>query len=185
MTSLLDPYIPVFDIRERHAIRIPAPPETVFAAACNLDIDQIWLSRWIFRLREFLFRAKPPDPNLPRGFLTKMKALDWGVLVDAPGQAIVMGAITQPWEANVRFRAVTATDFAQHSPPDLIKIAWAIWVEPDATGAVLRTETRAVATDSHSRRRFRRYWLLVSPGIRLIRHAILRAVRQVVTRTSP
>lgn len=177
MTSLLDPYIPVFDILERHSIRIHAPPERVFAAACDIDIDRIWLSRMIFRLREFLFGSHAPEPNLPQGFIAKMKALGWGVLSEAPGRAIVMGAVTQPWEANVRFRAITPAEFARNADPGLVKIAWSLWVEAEGTETVLRTETRAVATEGASRRRFRKYWWLVSPGIRLIRRAILRSVR--------
>lgn len=185
MTSLLAPFIPVFDIDEHHSIRIHAPAEKVFAAACDLDIDRIWLSRLIFRLRELLFHSQPPDPNLPHGFLSKMQALGWGVLSETPGHTIVMGAVTQPWESNVRFHALPPPDFARHAAPDQVKIAWAIWVEPDGNDTLLRTETRAVATDPPSRRRFRRYWWLVSPGIRLIRHAILRAVRSKLARTSP
>ena len=41
---------------------------------------------------------------------------------------------------------------------------------------ILRTETRAIATDAASRSRFRRYWALLSPGILLIRHEMLRVV---------
>jgi hypothetical protein len=35
-----------------------------------------------------------------------------------------------------------------------------------------------VTTDAQSRRRFRRYWSVVSPGILLIRHETLRLVRR-------
>ncbi len=155
MASLLAPFIPVPDIDEHHSIRIPAPAEKVFAAACDLDIDRIWLSRFIFRLRELLFHSKPPDPGLPHGFLPKMKALGWGVLSDNPNHAVVMGAVTQPWEANVRFHALPPPDFARYAAPNRVKIAWAIWVEPDGNSTVLQTETRAVATDPASRNRFR------------------------------
>jgi hypothetical protein len=43
---------------------------------------------------------------------------------------------------------------------------------PDPLGpaeSTFRTETRAVATDSGARARFRRYWSILSPGIILIR----------------
>jgi hypothetical protein len=42
---------------------------------------------------------------------------------------------------------------------------------------MFRTETRALATDAEARRRFRRYWAAFSPGIILIRRAMLRPVR--------
>ena len=177
MTTLLETFVPVCDILERHAIRVHAPPEKVLASACSLEIDRIWLSRLIFRLRELLFGSNPADPNLPPEFIPRMKAIGWGVLAEDPGRTIVMGAVTQPWEANVRFRALPASDFARHADPGFVKIAWSLWVEADGDDTILKTETRAVATDDASRRRFREYWWLVSPGIRLIRRAILGAVR--------
>jgi hypothetical protein len=44
----------------------------------------------------------------------------------------------------------------------------------------LATETRVATTDPVSRKRFRRYWRVVSPGIRLIRRISLRMVRHVL-----
>jgi hypothetical protein len=41
---------------------------------------------------------------------------------------------------------------------------------------MFRTETRAVATDAESRRKFRWYWSFLSPGIILIRMALRRAL---------
>jgi hypothetical protein len=43
--------------------------------------------------------------------------------------------------------------------------------------SIFRTETRAVATDPVARLRFRRYWSFLSPGIILIRRAMLAPVR--------
>jgi hypothetical protein len=39
--------------------------------------------------------------------------------------------------------------------------------------SIFRTETRAVATDAVARAKFRRYWSFLSPGISLIRRAVL------------
>lgn len=50
--------------------------------------------------------------------------------------------------------------------------------EINAAESVFRTETRAIATDAHARRKFRRYWSLFSPGIILIRWAVLRPVKR-------
>ena len=40
-----------------------------------------------------------------------------------------------------------------------------------------RTETRVHTTDARSRRLFRRYWAVFSPGILLIRRASLKLVK--------
>jgi len=47
---------------------------------------------------------------------------------------------------------------------------------------VLSTETRVLATDPLSRRKFRRYWLVVGTGIKLIRRISLRMARKEISR---
>ena len=42
---------------------------------------------------------------------------------------------------------------------------------------MVSTETRVATTDKYARERFRRYWAVVSPGVRLIRVEGLRVVR--------
>jgi hypothetical protein len=93
----------------------------------------------------------------------------------------VMGAVTRPWEADVRFRSLAPDAFAAFAEPGQVKIAWSLEADPDPQRpgqTLLRTETRARATDPTSRRRFRRYWHLFSPGILLIRRVLLPAVRR-------
>jgi hypothetical protein len=86
-----------------------------------------------------------------------------------------MGAITQPWKADVVLRALPPEKFAAFSEPGYVKISWTLRVDPTGpSGCVFRTETRAIATDPESRSRFRRYWAFLSPGILLIRYEMLR-----------
>jgi hypothetical protein len=52
-------------------------------------------------------------------------------------------------------------------------------VDPiDASRSIFSTETRAATTDARARAKFRVYWSFLSPGIRLIRVAMLRAVKR-------
>lgn len=44
--------------------------------------------------------------------------------------------------------------------------------------STLRTETRAIATDADARKKFRRYSSFFSPGIILIRWAVLAPVKR-------
>jgi len=111
-------------------------------------------------------------------FLAEVLALGWRVLVEEPGHELVMGAVTQPWQANVVFRGLPPEEFAEFSEPGYVKIVWCFAVEslgPDRSR--FRTETRVVTTDSDSRSRFRRYWSVVSPGVLLIRYETLRLVK--------
>jgi len=89
-----------------------------------------------------------------------------------------MGAVTQPWKADVVFRGLPAEEFAAFHEPDYVKIAWTLRVEPvGINAAVFRTETRAVATDPRARTKFRWYWARFSPGIVLIRRVMVRVVQ--------
>jgi hypothetical protein len=116
---------------------------------------------------------RPPQP-----LLDEVLSLGWGVLAQEPGREIVLGTVTQPWKGDVKFRALPPDEFAAFSEPGFAKIAWTIRADPlGATASRFSTETRVATTDADARRRFRRYWTMVSPGVRLIRRESLRLVR--------
>jgi hypothetical protein len=174
----LDRFMPQYDIVERHQIQVGAPAAVTFAAACELDIQRSAIVRAIFKGRELILGSDADRVERPREFLALTKSLGWGVLAETPGREVIMGAVTQPWKANVVFRAVSPDAFAAFDEPDHVKIAWTLRAEPiDACTSVFRTETRAIATDASARAKFRTYWSLVSPGVALIRLATLRPVR--------
>jgi hypothetical protein len=108
-----------------------------------------------------------------------MKSIGWGVLADLPGREVVMGAVTQPWEANVVFRPLPPDEFLTFNEPDYVKIIWTLRADPaGAAECVFRTETRVVTTDATARSKFRWYWARFSPGIALIRWLSLGPVRR-------
>jgi hypothetical protein len=172
--ALLDRFMPVYEIAERHHIRVGAPAETTFAASCDMDLLASPIARAIFKARELLLGGKPDASTAPRGLLAATKALGWGVLAEVPGREVVMGAVTKPWEGDVVFRAVPPGDFAAFDEPGYVKIAWTLRADAVSPGeSVFRSETRAVATDAAARARFRRYWAFLSPGIIVIRWTTL------------
>ena len=175
---LLDRFMPSCEIAERHHVRVAAPPDVTFAAACDVDLQRSRLIQAILRTRELVLGSRPDRIERPRGLLAFTKALGWGVLADVPGREVVMGAVTRPWKANVTFRAVPPADFATFDEPNYVKIAWTLRVDAKAAHeSVVRTETRIVATDPGARERFRPYWALASPGILLIRRIALGLVK--------
>ena len=172
--ALLDMFMPDYEIVERHRVRIAAPAEITLAAASEMDLQTSVISRGIFKVRERILRAEPDATARPRGLLALVTSLGWGVLAEIPGREIVMGAVTQPWMANVVFRALPPDQFAAFDEPDYVKIVWTLRADPlGPAESMFRTETRAVATDPASRARFRRYWSFLSPGIILIRRLSL------------
>ena len=176
--ELLDRFMPVCEILERHHINVAAPASVTFGIARELNLFELPVLRWVFKGRELMFRSAPDNRPRPRGLLARVQSLGWVVLAEIPGREIVLGAATKPWEANVKFRSVPSDEFAAFNEPDYVKIAWTLRADPiGATSSIFRTETRAIATDASARAKFRRYWSLLGPGIFLIRKMMLGPVR--------
>jgi len=176
--SPLDQFMPNSEVAERHEIVVSAPAELTMAAARETDIFRSPLVRAIFAARTLPARFGGAAPRRPASLLSETLALGWGVLSEERGRFIVLGAVTQPWRANVIFRGLAPEAFAPFDEPGYAKIAWtqqAIPLGPSTSR--FRTETRVTTTDARSRTRFRRYWSLFSPGILLIRLASLKLVR--------
>lgn len=177
--ELLDGVMPAYEIVERHHIRVGAPAAITLAAARDVALQASPIVRTLVTAREILLGAAPDTRQHPRGLLAEVLSLGWGVLAEVPDREVVVGAVTKPWEPNVVFRALPQDRFAAFDEPGYVKIAWTIRADPIDDGtSVFRTETRAVATDAAARRRFRRYWALLSPGIVIIRWALLGPVKR-------
>jgi hypothetical protein len=90
-----------------------------------------------------------------------------------------MGAVTQPWYANVVFRPLPPDEFVSFDQPGYVKIVWTLRADPTGRRtSVFRTETRVVTTDATARAKFRWYWAKFSPGIVLIRWLSLGPTRR-------
>lgn len=179
--TLLNEFMPEYEGVERHDIRVAAPASVTLAAAREVDFGASPVARTLFAIREIPSRlrghAAAPPPER-RGMIEQMTALGWTVLSDVPDREIVLGTVTQPWLANVEFRAVPASQFASFAEPGFVKIAMCLAADPLGPAECLfRMETRVAATDAEARRRFRRYWALVGAGIVLIRYESLRLVK--------
>lgn len=175
---LMQRYMPRYDIAEVHTTRVAAPASIAFDAASRMDLQQSSVIHAIFRGRELLLGASPPPRPADVPLLAELRSLGWGVLEEVPGRQVVLGAVTQPWQADVVFRAVPPGAFAAFDCAGYVKIV--VTIAADSLGSnrsMLRTETRALATDAASRARFRRYWSVFSPGILLIRTQALALAR--------
>jgi hypothetical protein len=177
--GLLDLFMPEYEVAERHHVDIAAPADITIAAAREMDLEDSRMIRAIFKGRELIMGAQPGDEDLPQGLIAQTEALGWRILAEIPGREIVMGAVTQPWEGNVRFQGVAPDEFAAFQVPGYVKIAWTL--RADSAGSeksVFRTETRVVCTDAAARAKFRRYWSFLSPGIILIRRLSLGPLKK-------
>ena len=182
---LLDRFVPNYDIVERHQVLIRADAATVMAAAKDMRMRDAPLVDAVFKARALAMGARDEGAAVASGIIEETKAMGWGVLAEVPGREIVVGAVTRPWEGKVTFISIPPDGFAAFAEPGYVKIAWTLRAdETSAATTVFRTETRAIATDGFARRRFRRYWSLVSPGVWLIRRMTLSPLRREAERRS-
>lgn len=184
---LIDTYLPKYDERSYHEARVATDRATAFAALRALDLEQSLIVRMLFAIRTFPSRFRVQEravssPRVARSFVDSMVDIGWVILEEAPGQELVAGTVTQPWEATVRFRGLLPAEFAAFGEPGFTKIVWNIAARESDGGAIISTETRVLATSPGARRRFRRYWLLVRPGVKLIRRIALAKVRRELRR---
>jgi hypothetical protein len=178
--SLIDEFMPDGEVAERHQVRVEAPVEDTFAAARGMNLNKSALVRAIFAARTLPARlgGGTPGPS-SQSLLDETLGLGWRVLAERPDREVVVGAVTQPWKADVRFRGVDPDAFAAFAEPGYAKIAWTLEAWPLGPAAsCFRTQTRVTTTDAGSRARFRRYWAVLSPGILLIRRQSLGLVKR-------
>ncbi|HAM49352.1 MAG TPA: hypothetical protein DCP92_01125 [Nitrospiraceae bacterium] len=168
MSRTIDRFISTAEIRKRHEILVRAPAELVFGVAENFELQSIPIVRAIFQLRAMLFGAR--HEPMRKGLVEEMLGIGWGKLAYAPGREVVMGAVTEPWIAEVKFRAIAPTDFADFRSPGLVKIVWTLEAEPLGRALTrFATETRVAPTDETARRKFRAYWRKFGIGAVIIR----------------
>src|SRR5262249_48960994 len=78
--ALLDLFMPVYDVVDRHKIHVAAPADLTLSAAAQLDLENCRFIRGIFKAREWILWSEPDKAIRPRPFLAQMKSLGWGVL---------------------------------------------------------------------------------------------------------
>jgi hypothetical protein len=177
--ALVDRHLPAYEVAETHETRVRAPASLTWAAATGVGLEASPVVRAIVHARERLLGVRGGSAWPPGGIVAQLLAWGWGVLAEVPGREVVLGAVTQPWQGDVRFRALAPEAWAAFDEPGHVRIVTAIAVEPlGADGAVVRVHTRVATTDATARARFRRYWAAFSPGILLIRRAMLREIRR-------
>ncbi|HEY6052227.1 MAG TPA: hypothetical protein VIZ58_13315, partial [Thermoanaerobaculia bacterium] len=178
----LDRFIPLWDVRECHELVVAAPVGRAFQVLRNLDVNRAPIVKVLFWLRELPSRRKNRDRLPPlgrRSLLEDALSVGWTILEEIPGQQLAVGAITRPWEPVVCFRGVPGPELRAFRDPGFVKIVWGISVRPaDGGGCILGTETRVIATDERSRRKFGRYWYVFGPFIRLIRRISLQQAKK-------
>jgi hypothetical protein len=116
-----------------------------------------------------------------------MVGLGWVLLAETPGVEMVLGQVSRPWRADASSPSAPTTpeEFTTFDEPGYAKIVTSLRVDRygDAS-SILTVETRVATTDATSRRRFRRYWLLIGLASSLIRRMSLRLLAAELARSA-
>ena len=144
--SLIDEWLPEFEVGKRYDAAVAAPPERA--------VD--------------LVLAAPVAPDRVVGSLLALRGMP------ARGRSVEEYLRALEFEHLGR----TPTEWAAAHDGARLKIAIAFEAQPIPGGSRLVTETRVVALDERTRRRFRLYWLAIGELSGLIRRRWLRAAQE-------
>lgn len=191
-------FLPRYDVVVVHADVFRAPPAQCYAGVMDLDLLQSPFVRAALSVRAVpqrvlgSWRARGngtgPDTPPPTFRLRDMVALGWVVLAETPGVEMVLGQVSRPWKADASTTDApsTAEQFTNFDAPGYAKIVTSLRVDPYGNdSSILTVETRVATTDAMSRRRFRRYWLLIGPASSLIRRMALGLLEAELARSAP
>jgi hypothetical protein len=180
----LDEFMPVWQFRERHAIRIPAPPARAFAAIKNVRANEILFFKTLIWIRRGGRRGPEsilnPGDNAPILDVATRSGFIY-LADDAPREIVVGTAVIAPPGSDCE---LTPLMFKTALEPGFALAAMNFLVAPDGPNASLvSTETRVFASSAAARQKFGRYWRIIYPGSALIRRMWLRAVKRRATRS--
>jgi MobA-like NTP transferase protein len=178
--TLLDEFMPQFDVRASYATNVRAPAAVVYRAALETNLADSFIARTLMFMRSLGARSTGTFRigELPlRGQFFELGR--------DPPREVVAGVVGRFWALTGNVCESDRESFRQPQAPGTAKAVWNFRVEETPTGARLSTETRVLCADAESRRQFRRYWTLVGPFSGLIRMDALRLIRNHAQYSSP
>lgn len=195
---LIDEFLPTYNVAVVHADVFRATPARCYQVASELDLFQTPVIRTLIGIRGLPQaaasslrgrRTASTPPASRRTFRFRdMVELGWISLGETPGAELVLGQVGRPWKGVAVSTHVPATpeQFTSFDDPGFAKIATSLRVDPYGNEAsILTMETRVAIADDSSRRRFRRYWLVIGPFSSLIRRLAMRRLSQELRRSTP
>ena len=195
---LIDQFLPTYDVGVVHADVFRATPAQCYLVASELDLFRTPLIRTLIGIRGLPQRVARTLRG--RGTATTLEAsrstfrfrdmvdMGWISLGETPGVELVLGQVGRPWKGVAVSTHVPTTpeQFRSFDEPGFAKIATSLRVDPYGNASsILTMETRVAITDDTSRRRFRRYWLVIGPLSSLIRRLALRLLATEFRRSTP
>lgn len=175
--SHFDEFMPEYQFRERHAVRVHARPEAVMQALGQSTFGDMKSLGTLLKIRGAVLR----HPAQGFGDLRDKRILDAfseaGYLFDrSEGEIAILGA----WNVQKQRRPDVRTprEFADCREPGTVKMAYAFQVADAGDGwSTISTETRVLALEGVSNG-MARYWRLIVPGSGLLRLQWLDGIKR-------
>ena len=188
-SPLLDRYVRDYEHGNHTSIDIAATLPVVWAALLQVGLNDCRTTRALSAVRTVsgrLARGGAYSSSTGVAATTDVPLLEsmsrdrFVTLGEVPTEEVILGVIGQFWKpaggADAPF--TNAAEFLAFDTPGYVKVAVNFRVDATPGGSTLTTETRCVATDRGTARRFSIYWALIGWGSKLIRRDILAAVRR-------
>jgi hypothetical protein len=187
--SLLDEWMPSFDVATRHSIDVAASAERTYGIARTAHLGTPLVVRMLLGLRAIpalsahLFSSRAAAaPGTER--LRGPGGIPFTLLAEDPGSEFLLGLAGRFWTPSGGVVPSDAEIFRRPPRPGLAHGLWNFRVEPRAHGCRVTTETRVLCADATTRTHFLRYWRLIHLGSGLIRHSLLRRIRRDAERSA-
>lgn len=185
--TLLDEFMPVYDVAARYEIDVAAPASRVYETLLHHSLLDSPVARFLMTLRSVpgalgqLLKGRPLQKFcIPS--ISEIKSGDFIKLAEMPGEEILLGLIGQFWKLHGGLVGIKdADEFAGFIKAGYTKAVLNLQVIPlNGNECRLSTETRVRTTDAMSRRKFLRYWKIIGRFSGLIRRDMLRRIKREV-----
>lgn len=194
-TSLVDEFLPVYDVSDRVATVVDADSATTWEALMEADLIEVGRKRPLVavlgglrvvpEIVSHLVHGEPP-PRAPKHLrLCELAggptgSGSWVLLGERAQEEIALGLVGRFWKPVIEFAAVPAADFRSFGAPGYAKTIYSLAVRPvDGGRTLLSGEMRTATTDEHAKRWFRRYWTLgVGSGAHVLVNGLLDVTRE-------
>jgi hypothetical protein len=192
--TLVDEFMPAFDVSDTVAVVVQADPDVTWQALLRADLIEVGRRRPLVGVlgalrmlpdlaAQFLHGERPSAPErmtLHDIANTPLGSGGWALLGERPGEEIALGLVGKFWRPVIDFTAVSSADFADFAEPGYAKTIYSLSVR--ALGdrkTLLSGLMRTTTTDEHARVWFRRYWTFgVGSGAHVLVDGLLDVVRE-------
>lgn len=178
----LDRLIPTPRLLEIADIEIAAPVSKVWNAIRHTDLARSLVIQALFLVRSLPSRLAGRVVDAAGIRIDDMVSTPehpgFQVLSEDPPHEVAVGAIGKVWHAEIPFVHVAdEREFASFDLPDFVKVAWALRLDALPNELTrLSVELRVAASDEDTWVKFRRYFFVIGPASRFIRHSALKAL---------